>query len=526
MLNGQIWYILSGMSTSVVTPTATPDPLPRLAADEQFAAARQVLHSCGYDEPGVIGRLEIEEIARFKSIRQGRRTALDIRGPIDVLIRLFLDGEMVPDAVARPLLPEGAIESLLALNLVALAPGQPAAWLSTVLIYPGFGLLMTSDRAPAPNLSNAPLPPDAVYPAVIENTREFIAALPETACDALLDIGTGSGIAALLAASRYARHAWGADITPRAVHFAEFNRRLNGIANASFVEGDMYAPVEGMTFDRIVAHPPYVPAAKTRLIYRDGGEDGEQILRRAVEGLPRFLRPGGSFRAMAMAADCEGETFEERIRKWLGAGEAEFDLVLVSHWLHEPQKFIANTRAHGDVPADEVGYLDELWKRRKVQFLFHGRILLRRFAEDRPAVTARVQKGSGMTRDHVEWLLDWETRARNPASLEWLMGLRPSIAPPCRLAVQHVVHEGRFAARDFVLSCPSPFDSDCRVEPWLAALISGCDGHKTVRDHFEEATRNGHLPANYRAKDFAAIIVAMISSGILKCDMPPGLSPE
>jgi SAM-dependent methyltransferase len=503
---------------------SAPDPLnamlPRLAADEEFAAVRRVFHSCGYDEPGVIGRLEIEEIARFKSIRQGRRTALDFQGPIDVLIRLFLDGEMVQDAVARPLLPEGAIESLLALNLIVLnlaapAPGAPAGWLSTVLIYPGFGLLMTSDRATDPNRANDPLPPDAVYPAVIENTREFIAALPETACEALLDIGTGSGIAALLAASRYAGHAWGADIAPRAVHFAEFNRRLNGIANASFVAGDMYAPVEGMTFDRIVAHPPYVPAAKTRLIYRDGGEDGEQILRRAVEGLPRFLRPGGSFRAMAMAADCEGETFEERIRKWLGASESEFDLVLVSHWLREPAQFIANTRAHGDVPAEEVRYLEELWKRRKVQFLFHGRILLRRFAEARPAITARVQKGSGMTREHVDWLLDWEARASNRGSLEWLMGLRPSIAPQCRLVVQHSVHEGRFAARDFALSCPGPFDSDCRVEPWLAALISGCDGHKTVRDHFVEAKRTGQVPANYGAEDFAAIVVAMVSAGIL-----------
>ncbi len=510
------------MTSSVSMADPLRKMLPRLGTDEEFAAVRRVFQSCGYDEPGVIGRLEIEEIARFKSIRQGRRTALDIQGPIDILIRLFLDGEMVPDSVARPLLPEGAIDSLAALNLVAPAPGvtpapgAPAGWLSTVLIYPGFGLWMTSDRAPDPNLSNAPLAPDAVYPVVLENTREFIAALPETPCEALLDIGTGSGIAALLAASRYARHAWGADITPRAVHFAEFNRRLNGIANASFVEGDMYAPVEGMTFDRIVAHPPYVPAAKTRLIYRDGGEDGEQILRGAIEGLPRFLRPGGSFRAMAMAADCEGETFEERIRKWLGAAEAGFDLVLVSHWLREPAQFIANTRAHGDVPADEVRYLEELWKRRRVQFLFHGRILLRRFAEARPAVTARVQKGNGMTREHIEWLVDWEARARNRGSLEWLMGLRPSIAPHCRLLVGHGVHEGRFAARDFALSCPSPFDSDCRVEPWLAAVISGCDGHKTVLDHLEEARRTGQLAADYRAEDFAAIIVAMVSSGILK----------
>ena len=105
------------MTTSVSIPDPHHAVLPKLAADEEFAAARQVFRSCGYDEPGVIARLEIEEIARFKSIRQGRRTALDIRGPIDVLIRLFLDGEIVQEAAARSLLPEAAIESLAALNL-------------------------------------------------------------------------------------------------------------------------------------------------------------------------------------------------------------------------------------------------------------------------------------------------------------------------------------------------------------------------------------------------------------------------
>ncbi len=489
--------------------------LPYLGADEEFAAVRQLFQGCGFDERGVAGRLEIEDIAHFKSMRQGRRNALDFQSPLDALIRLFLDGEVVDDAVAHTLLPQGAIELLAALNLLARAPGPSADWRSTILIYPGHGLLMASDRALDPNRPEVPPPPDAVYPAAIENTPEFIAALPESPCEALLDLGTGSGIAALLAASEYARHAWGVDITARAVHFAEFNRRLNRIVNTTFLEGDMYAPVEGLTFDRIVAHPPYVPAAKTRLIYRDGGEDGEQILRRAIEGLPRFLRPGGTFYAAAMAADCEGEMVEDRIRKWLGANREEFDLVLLSHWLREPDQFILQTRAKGDLPASEIRYLEELWQRRKVQFLFYGGILLRRLAEPRPAVTARMQKGKGMKREHIEGLLDWETRARNPASLAWLMSLNPSIAPPCRLLVQHCVHEGRFAPRDFALSCPSPFDADCRVEPWVAAVIARCDGSKTVQDHLEEAKRSGQMPANYRDEDFTAILVTMVSAGIL-----------
>ena len=125
-----------------------------------------------------------------------------------------------------------------------------------------------------------------------------------------------------------------------------------------------------------------------------------------------------------------------------------------------------------------------------------------------------------MKREHVEWLLDWEARARHPASLAWLMNLHPSIAPPCRLLVQHAVREGRFTPRDFALSCPSPFDSDCRVEPWLAALISACDGRKTVRDHLAEARRTGQMATGYRDADFAAIIVSMVSAGILNRTEP------
>jgi SAM-dependent methyltransferase len=490
--------------------------LPRLGSDQEFAGLRQLFEDCGFDERGVTGRLEIEEIARFKSMREGRRTALELQSPLDALIRLFLDGEVVEEADAAKFLPDGAIESLEALNLVVSAP---AGWRSTILIYPGYDLFMAADRAADPAREKDPLPPDAVYPAVIGNTRDFIASLPETKCEALLDIGTGSGIAALLAASEYADHAWGVDITARSVHFAEFNRRLNGIANTTFLEGDMYAPVEGLTFDRIVAHLPYVPAAKTRLIYRDGGEDGEQILRRAIEGLPQFLRPGGTFYAAAMAADCEGETFEERVRKWLGASRHEFDLVLVSHWLREPPQFLATTRAKGNVPADEIAYLEDLWKRRKVQYLLHAGIVLRRVAETRPAITTRMQKGQGMTRHHIQWLLDWETRARNPASVEWVMGLSPSIAPLCRLLVQHRVRDGRFAPHDFVLACPTPFDSECRVDPWLAAAISRCDGSKTVRDHIQESRRSG-LPATHQDQDVAEIIVTMISAGVLTVDEP------
>ena len=219
------------------------------------------------------------------------------------------------------MLPGEGLRTLEALDLVARDPDAPGLVFATAAILLTARNLTVCDRGNAPDGTKCTLPPDVVYPAIFENTREFVDRLPSTPCDALLDIGTGTGIAAMRGAP-YAGHVWATDISARCTLFAEFNRRLAGLENMTVVEGDMYAPVEGLTFDRIVTHPPYIPAKQTELIFRDGGEDGEQIIRRVVEGLPRFLRPGGKFYALLMATDREGEEFEQRIRKWLGADEA------------------------------------------------------------------------------------------------------------------------------------------------------------------------------------------------------------
>jgi methylase of polypeptide subunit release factors len=94
------------------------------------------------------------------------------------------------------------------------------------------------------------------------------------------------------------------------------------------LQGDLYDPVRGLTFDRIVAHPPCVPAAEQELLYRDGGEDGDQVLRLIVAGLPRHLRAGGIFYAFTILAGGEGETIEARIRTWLGGVDSEFEVKL------------------------------------------------------------------------------------------------------------------------------------------------------------------------------------------------------
>lgn len=108
----------------------------------------------------------------------------------------------------------------------------------------------------------------------------------------LLELGAGSGAAALSLADRYERLVM-TDINPLAVRFARVNAALAGCDHAEVHCGDLAAQLEG-TFDAIIANPPFIIDPAHRL-YRDGGDLGIAVaLRMVAEALPR-LAPHGCF---------------------------------------------------------------------------------------------------------------------------------------------------------------------------------------------------------------------------------------
>ena len=341
-------------------PLHTPGP-------SQAESLRALFQNSGFTEQGVAARLGIPGMAGFKPLRLGRETAHDLESPLDALIRLFLDEEPVPQDRAGALL--GA-EALTLMEALGLALAREGVWISPVAVYPARGLWFAADRASKP--AEGPPPPDLVYP-VRDQTLAFLDSLPEIPCQRLLDLGSGTGVAAIIAA-RYADHAWALDITERAARFARFNQALNGVENLTVSCGDLYAPVAGLRFDRIVAHPPYVPVSRATFVFRDGGEDGEQVLRRIVEGLPEFLEPGGRFYGFAVASDREGEPLEDRVRKWLGDKSREFNLLLVAASLRRPDE-LKSPRG-----AAEARHWNRVFEKLKVTYMFAGSLVIERHA--------------------------------------------------------------------------------------------------------------------------------------------------
>jgi len=110
--------------------------------------------------------------------------------------------------------------------------------------------------------------------------------------DEVLDVGTGCGIQALVAA-RKARHVLGVDVNPKAVEVAAANAKLNKIRNVDFLVSDLFWAVEGR-FDLIVFNFPYLPTSGSIVDQAlDGGDQGVEILRRFIQEAPEHLKPLG-----------------------------------------------------------------------------------------------------------------------------------------------------------------------------------------------------------------------------------------
>ena len=108
---------------------------------------------------------------------------------------------------------------------------------------------------------------------------------------AALDLGTGTGIHALLAAA-HAEHVVGVDVNERALRFAAFNAAVNGISNVEWRQGSWFEPVADERFGLIVANPPYVISPE-HVLYRDSGVSDDGLVLTLLRGAAEHLEEEG-----------------------------------------------------------------------------------------------------------------------------------------------------------------------------------------------------------------------------------------
>ena len=492
-------------------------PIPVIfGTDRQFARVRELLHRTNYTAEGVAERGGARSIYEFKAIYEGRTVGLELTDGLDVLIRLFMDSMAVDQAAVRQLLGPEGVEALLALGLLVPGAAAPGTWEAPMLLYPAEGFWLISDADANPARGNlATTRQDVVYPAVTRNTGRFIAFQPSRPCDQMLELCGGTGLAALRA-SAFARKSWTADITARATACADFNIRLNGLTNVKAVEGDLYEPVGDETFDLIVAHPPYVPAlTENKLIFRDAGQDGEQITRRIIEGAPRYLRPGGRLYCLCQATDRKGALLETRVRGMLGEAEAEFDVVLVTMQEYDPLEYYTRAAVMGRETYASIGDWYQCFQSMEVERLVYGLIVLQRHRSAAPTITVRRQVAPEISPREVDWLLEWEAVVRAPGMPGALLEARPAAAPGVSLMMSLRQQGEEWQPAEVAMGTQWPFMLRVDTPVWAATLLSRADGKATVRDHLEFFGSAGIIQGDEGARSFLQLVQFLISAGIL-----------
>lgn len=304
------------------------DGIPTAIAPERTVAIRDRLLTRGYEMAAVLERLgDVEYRVGSWSPRQLAASARELlaREPADALdglIRAFFLASPVPTALLEEVFAPRDLEDLVAMGLLT-PPDDAGTQRGRVALFECRGLLLATD----PFVPGLP-PGNPVMPLFPE-CYELAAALSRREVGDALDLCTGSGIHALLAA-RCSRRVTGVDISPRAIAFARFNAALNGITNVRFLEGDLFAAVAGETFDWILANPPYLPAsdAQPGENFFAGGPGGDAVWSRIIRHLPESLRHGGIFQMIHLVVTPREERYEERLRGLLGDEADRFAALL------------------------------------------------------------------------------------------------------------------------------------------------------------------------------------------------------
>ncbi|MPZ57937.1 MAG: methyltransferase [Rhizobiales bacterium] len=491
----------------------------RIGQPSEFACVRGFLRDAGFDEAAVCRALTIAQIDGLSTIAWDAVNLDAVPTPLRWCIDVFLRGAAVEPTRSRDACGDATLAALMVLGLLRPAARNPAYLVCPIWLYPVDGFIVASDRRDDPDGGRHIAAGDVVFPGINTGTLKFLRLLPDCRAGDALDLCGGCGIGALHL-SRTARNAVTTDVTQRSAHFADFSARLND-ADVTSLCGDMYAPVQDRRFDVITAHPPFVPATGRTFVFRDGGDTGEDIIRRTIEGLPAHLRPGGTAMILCSGRDTAEATFEDRAREWLGPAAPEFDVIFGLDKVVTIDEVVAAARARPKpIDAQEAKALRGRLLASETRQFVYGALLLRRCTETIATLPLRVRMSERATAADFPRLLAWRRQCRQSSFPQWITRSHPRFAPELELTVRHVVKNGQLVPAEFVFRIEGGFPAALRPDAWIVPVLAGLDGRRSVEDAYDAAHANGRLPEGYALDDFAGLVGLMIERGFLDVELP------
>jgi methylase of polypeptide subunit release factors len=480
---------------------------PALDAPALTAELRAVLLAAGYTGEGVRAALGsgTEQLSSSVDIPLHLRR-LQGRGPLGTLVQLLvLDAPVDADAAARAFAPL-ALDDVERLGLIARDGGEVRPLLRVV---PHDELLVASDRRVAPGEAEQPDHVAGVHGPSLTLSHLTVRRPAATA----LDVGTGCGVQAILAAG-HAGRVVATDLNERALVFAAFNAQLNAVENVELRAGSFFEPAAGARFGLVTCNPPYVISPESAYLFRDSGLVGDTVSRGVVEQAGAFLEEG-AFASMLVSWVAEpGGDWSAPLREWVAGSGC--DAWLLHHGTDDPLTHAGNWLRHEvgrdpDAYAAAVDRWLEYFGRLGIEAIAVGAVILRR-RDGANWVRADELHGERLRPASAHILRVFEAQdflAAEPS----LLGERLVPAPHARLEQRLEFDDGWSSAATFALGDGLGFRAT--LDPGATAMIAALDG-RPFADVVRELAQVEGESVEATAEALLPIAREMLAAGFLE----------
>lgn len=450
---------------------------PEIQAPEQAAALRGLLAEAAFSEAGiaaVFGFRNWAAVRRADTALLRRRLRADTH--LALLVRLFLLGERVDAAAVQNRLGPDEIRLLVACGLCEVMDDGLEA---TVRLAPRDGWVLASD---GPGLS----PDLEPYHVMGEGrtSRLLAASTIRRRGELVLDVGCGNGLQAFLAA-RHAARVIATDVNPRALAFARFNARLNGVANVELLEGDLFEPAAGIAFDLIVCNAPLVISPRRRHLFRDAGLPADDLTCRLAHEGAAHLAEGGICHIMGSWLELGAESWTDRLGAWLEPTGC--DVVVLRERRERPDAYALRWLREGGESGGELGHSLQSWveyyEAMGARWVSTGLITLRkRRSAEHHRVFEDIAPGSRLPLARsIARRFEARDLLAQRASDDQLLSHRYRLAGDVLLEEWWSTMDGSLDYRGARAASLTGLASTVELRPQELELLKLCDGSRTLR---------------------------------------------
>jgi len=479
----------------------------------QAARLKDFLREVAFTPAGVRERIQTDVLAgRHKenlSLLLYRTREVDA---LNLLIRWFIVGEPCSQAAAKQCIPPDILQLLLDCGLLT-ASGDALS--SPVMFSPFEDFWIATDTYAHLTASSGG---DGVL-MINATTLCLLNLAMRTPCRSLLDLGTGCGVVAIVAASQFAEQVTATDLTSRAGIFASFNAWLNERPNVEVLTGDLFQPVAGRKFERILSNPPFYVTPTSNKIFAENPMGLDGFCRTLIKQAPAHLEEGGFLQMLCEWPEIEGQPWEERLSEWFeGTG---CDAVVCAGGVYDPILYAQNrlpvvtTLAGKEADYQKFEEWISYYQTQRVKAIHAGFLTMRKRSGQNWVHFERVSTQPSVPLG--EAMLHFFTSRDQPLSDDQLLASKLQVADGVQLRQVVAFSEGQWR-RSPRIPMIQTFGLRLVHEatPEVAEFISKMDGSAPLSELVDDLAREAPVPREKVQAECLSMVRKWLNRGFVR----------